>query len=42
MLHAICTGRHRDPLWVSMLGNAGVGVGVVLLFSTSWQVLSAR
>jgi hypothetical protein len=27
------------PWWVSMLGNAGVGVGVVLLLSTSWQIL---
>ena len=39
ILHAIRTGRHRYPWWVSMFGNAGVGVGVVLLFSTSWQVL---
>ena len=34
ILHAIRTGRHRYPWWVSMFGNAGVGVGVVLLFST--------
>ena len=39
ILRAIRTGRHRYPWWVSMLGNAGVGVGVVLLFSTSWQIL---
>jgi uncharacterized membrane protein YjjP (DUF1212 family) len=31
--------RRRYPWWVSMLGNAGVGVGSVLLFSTSWQIL---
>ena len=39
ILHAIRTARPRYPWWVSMLGNAGVGVGVVLLFSTSWPVL---
>jgi uncharacterized membrane protein YjjP (DUF1212 family) len=35
----IRAARRRYPWWVSMLGNAGVGVGSVLLFSTSWQIL---
>jgi len=39
ILRAIRSARPRYPWWVSMLGNAGVGVGVVLLFTTSWQVL---
>ena len=39
IVQAIRTDRHRYPWWVSMLGNAAVGVGVVLLFSTSWPVL---
>ena len=36
---AIRTARRRYPGWVSMLGNAGVGVGTVLLFTASWKVL---
>ena len=36
---AIRAARHRYPEWVSMLGNAGVGVGSVLLFTVSWKVL---
>ena len=39
LLEAIRTGRHRYPWWVSMLGNAAVGVGVVLLFDTWWPIL---
>jgi uncharacterized membrane protein YjjP (DUF1212 family) len=35
----IRAARRRYPWWVSMLGNAGVGVGSVLLFSTSWQII---
>ncbi len=31
--------RRRHPWWVSMVGNAGVGVGATLLFTTSWQVV---
>ena len=30
---------HRYPEWVATAGNAGVGAGVVLLFTTSWQVI---
>jgi uncharacterized membrane protein YjjP (DUF1212 family) len=36
---AIRGAKHRHPEWVSMLGNAGVGVGSVLLFTASWKVL---
>jgi uncharacterized membrane protein YjjP (DUF1212 family) len=38
-LQAIRSGWHRYPWWVSMLGNAAVGVGSVLLFSSWWPVL---
>ncbi|HET7018584.1 MAG TPA: threonine/serine exporter family protein [Streptosporangiaceae bacterium] len=30
---------HRYPVWVATAGNAGVGAGVVLLFTTSWPVI---
>ena len=36
---AIRTAKRRYPEWVSMLGNAGIGVGSVLLFTVSWKVL---
>jgi uncharacterized membrane protein YjjP (DUF1212 family) len=39
ILRTVRAARPRYPWWVSMLGNAAVGIGVVLLFTTSWQVL---
>jgi uncharacterized membrane protein YjjP (DUF1212 family) len=36
---SIRAARHRYPARVSMLANAGVGVGTVMLFAASWQIL---
>ena len=35
----IWTASHPYPGWVAAAGNAGVGAGVVLLFTTSWKVI---
>ena len=33
------TAPHRYPQWVSTAGNAGVGAGVSLVFTTSWKIV---
>ena len=40
-LESILGNQPAYPRWVQTLGNAGVGAGYVLLFSTSWVVVLA-
>ncbi len=35
----VWVASHPYPAWVATAGNAGVGAGVVLLFTTSWKVI---
>lgn len=35
----IRSAEHPYPRWVATVGNAGVGAGVSLLFTTSWKII---